>query len=90
MNEIFFLIEEDIEAGYTARAVDVNYSIFTEAETVEELKKNILEAMQCHFEDAQYIPRIIRLHFVKDEVMHYAPGCMGEQQSEGLRPAPAS
>lgn len=73
MNEIFFLIEEDTETGYIARAIDVNYSIFTEAETVEDLKRNILEAIQCHFENEQYIPRIIRLHFVKDEVMHYAP-----------------
>ena len=43
--------------------------------------------MQCHFEDAQYIPRIIRLRFVKDEVMHYVLGCMGEQGTEGFRPA---
>lgn len=73
MNDIFFLIEEDSEAGYTARAIDVNYSIFTEAETVDDLKRNILEAIQCHFEDEQYFPRIIRLHYVKDEVIHFAP-----------------
>ena len=90
MNEIFFLIEEDSEGGYTARAIDVNYSIFTEGESVEELKKNIVEAMQCHFERDEDIPKIIRLHFVKDEVMHYAHGRMGEQETAGFRPAPAS
>lgn len=73
MNEIFFLIEEAPEGGYTARAVDVGFSIFTEGESITEVKKNIVEALECHFERQEGIPRIIRLHFVKDEVMHYAP-----------------
>jgi predicted RNase H-like HicB family nuclease len=73
MSEILFLIEENPEGGYTARAVDVGYSIFTEGESEEELKMNIVEALQCHFESEQDIPKLIRLHFIKDEVMHYAP-----------------
>ena len=73
MNEIFFLIEEDPEGGYVARAVDVGFSIFTEGNSIEELKKNIFEAMECHFEKQEDIPRIVRLHFVKDEIIHYAP-----------------
>jgi len=44
MNEIFFLIEEDIEAGYTARATTVNYSIITNvAAGVGEKKQNLIE-----------------------------------------------
>ncbi len=76
MSEILFLIEENLEGVYTARAVDVGLSIITEGESVEELKKNIVEALQCHFDEEHDIPKIIQLHFVKDEVMYYAPGCM--------------
>jgi predicted RNase H-like HicB family nuclease len=66
MNEIFFLIEEAIEGGYTAKAI--GESIFTEGETMEELKENIREAVQCHF-DEEKLPKIIRLHMVKEEII---------------------
>jgi hypothetical protein len=45
--EIIFLIEEDPEGGYTAKAL--GYSIFTEAESVVELKNMIQDAVRCHF-----------------------------------------
>ena len=64
--EILFLIEDAIEGGFTARAVD--QSIFTEADTLEELRTNIREAVDCHFEDGQ-APRLIRLHIVHQEVL---------------------
>ncbi|MEO8885413.1 MAG: hypothetical protein ABI367_05070 [Mucilaginibacter sp.] len=48
MNEIFFLVEEALEGGYTARAI--GDAIFTEADTLDGLKANIREAVQCHFE----------------------------------------
>ncbi len=66
MNEITFLVEEAPEGGYTARALD--HSIFTEADTWEELKKAAQEAVRCHFEEGQQ-PRVIRLRIVKDEVV---------------------
>ena len=44
-----FLIEEALEGGYTAKAI--GESIFTEAETMDELKTNICEAVHCHFDD---------------------------------------
>ncbi|MGI4021653.1 MAG: type II toxin-antitoxin system HicB family antitoxin [Janthinobacterium lividum] len=66
MNEVFFLVEEAIEGGYTAKAL--GESIFTEGETLEELRTNIKEAVQCHFEDDN-LPKIIRLHLVKEEVL---------------------
>ena len=37
MKEIIFIVEEDPEGGYTAQAL--GYSIFTEGESLEELKK---------------------------------------------------
>ena len=66
MNEIFFLIEEAVEGGYNARAI--GESIFTQGDTFEELKANIREAVQCHFEEGKS-PKIIRLHLVKEEII---------------------
>ncbi len=66
MNELIFLVEEAPEGGYTARAL--GESIFTEADTLEELHAGVRDAVQCHF-DADHRPRIIRLHFVREEVL---------------------
>lgn len=49
MNEIFFLVEEAIEGGYNARAI--GESIFTEGDTLDELKINIRDAVHCHFDE---------------------------------------
>ncbi len=66
MNEIIFLIEESLEGGYEARALET--SIHTEAENLTELKDSIRDAVKCHFDEEER-PRIIRLHFVKEEVI---------------------
>jgi len=65
MTEIIFIVEESHEGGYEAKAL--GYSIFTEAETVNELKDNIKEAVRCHFEVD--VPKIIRIHYIKEEVI---------------------
>jgi len=65
-SEIIFAVEESPEGGYEARAL--GYSIFTQAESLEELKAMVRDAVACHFE-AQAKPRVIRLHWVKDEVI---------------------
>jgi len=65
-NEIIFMVEESLEGGYEARAL--GYSIFTQAETYEELKTAVKDAIRCHF-DKEVMPRIIRLHQVKEEVL---------------------
>ena len=70
MKEIMFLIEDDPEGGYNAQAL--GYSIFTEGETIEEIKENIMDALRCHFDNEQDIPRVIRLHFVREEILTYA------------------
>lgn len=59
------LVEEALEVGYTAKAL--GESIFTEGETMEELRANIREAVHCHYEEDN-LPKIIRLHLVKEEV----------------------
>jgi predicted RNase H-like HicB family nuclease len=66
MSELIFLVEEAPEGGYTARAL--GEAIFTEAETLEDLRTNVREAVRCHFEDGD-APRIIRLHFVREEIL---------------------
>jgi predicted RNase H-like HicB family nuclease len=66
VNEIIFLVEEADEGGYTARAV--NESIFTEADTLDELRRNVREAVECHFEDDR-APKVIRLHIVREEII---------------------
>lgn len=48
MSEILFLVEQAPEGGYTARAL--GESIFTEADTLPELRLMIQEAVHCHFE----------------------------------------
>ena len=48
MNEIIFLIVDAPEGGYTARSLGA--SIFTEADTLVDLRRNIREAVDCHFE----------------------------------------
>jgi len=67
MSEIVFLVEEDPEGGYTARAL--GESIFTQGDDMDELRANVRDAVMCHFEDEQTRPKVIRLHYVRDEVM---------------------
>jgi hypothetical protein len=52
-NEILFLVEEALEGGYTARAL--GYSIFTEADTWDELKAAVQDAVRCHFDLAEHL-----------------------------------
>ena len=65
-NEIIFIVEEALEGGYVAHSL--GHSVFTEGETFEELRENIREAVECHFEP-DTIPKIIRLHFIKEETI---------------------
>lgn len=64
--EMFFEITDSPEGGYEARAL--GYSIFTQAETHQELKQMLKDAVHCHFDEAER-PRMIRLHWVKDELI---------------------
>lgn len=64
--EIIFTVEESPEGGYEARAV--GHGIFTQADTLNELRAEVQDAVRCHFEE-QDRPKLIRLHFVKDEVI---------------------
>lgn len=67
MSELVFLVEDAPEGGYTARSL--GESIFTEAEDWDTLKERIIDAVGCHFADRSGAPAVVRLHWVKDEVM---------------------
>ena len=51
MTQLIFLVEESPEGGYTARPL--GHSIFTEANTLDDLCANIREAVQCHFGEGE-------------------------------------
>ena len=69
MREIIFIVEEAPEGGYTAKSL--GDSIFTEADTLSELKAMIKDAVICHFDKDKH-PQIVRLHFIKEETFAIA------------------
>ena len=68
MSEIIFEVNEDeADGGYSASVL--GYGIHTQAETIGELRRNVREAVECYFDGAMKRPGLIRLHFVRDEVL---------------------
>jgi predicted RNase H-like HicB family nuclease len=59
--ELIFEVRDAEEGGYCARAL--GHAIFTQAETWEELRTNVLEATSLHFEDGEVHPRLVQLHY---------------------------
>lgn len=49
--EVVFLVQESPEGGYEARPL--GYSVFTEADTLEELKEMVRDAVRCHFDEGR-------------------------------------
>ena len=64
--EIVFIVEEDPDGGFNANAL--GHNIFTQADTLPQLKLMIKDALLCHFESDEERPGIVRTHFVKEEV----------------------
>jgi len=68
MREIIFEVTEDeVDGGYVASAL--GYGIHTQGDTLDELRAMVKDAVHCYFDDEAASPRIIRLHFVRDEVL---------------------
>ena len=65
-SEIIFLVEESPEGGYEAKAL--GESIYTQAESLDELRTMVQDAVRSHFDDHDR-PKMIRLHLVHDEVL---------------------
>lgn len=64
--EVMFLVEESPEGGYEAQAP--GYSIYTQADTMDEIKQMVVDAVHCHFDEGE-MPRLIYLRLVKEEVI---------------------
>jgi len=70
MTEIIFeVLEDETDGGYVATAL--GHTIATQGENLEELREMVRDAVRCHFSDgtAGAMTQIIRLHFVRDEVL---------------------
>ena len=68
MNEIIFEVREDeVDGGYAASALGVG--VHSQGDTLAELRANVKEAVDCYFDETMEAPKVIRLHFVRDEVL---------------------
>ncbi len=64
---IFEVCEDAVDGGYNARAL--GHDIFTQGDTLEEVRAMVKDAVACHFGEREDRPLVIRLHFVRDEVL---------------------
>ncbi len=69
MKELVFAVVQEADGGYTAEAI--GESIFTQADTWEELRANVREAVGAFYFDSAP-PASVRLHLVRDEVLAVA------------------
>jgi hypothetical protein len=69
MKELVFEVVQEADGGYTAEAL--GESIFTQADTWEELRTNVREAVAAFYFDSAP-PAFARLRFVRDEVLAVA------------------
>ncbi len=67
MKEIVFEITQEADGGYIAQCL--SEAIFTQADSWENLRHNVKEAVSAFYFDQSEHPSIIRLHLVRDEVL---------------------
>jgi predicted RNase H-like HicB family nuclease len=66
--EIIFEVREDgVDGGFNARAL--GHDIFKQGDSLEEIRLMVRDAVACHFGDRADRPLVIRLHFVRDEIL---------------------
>ena len=65
-SEIVFLQQDDPDGGYVATAL--GHSVVTQGATLDEIRAAVRDAVMCHFVEAER-PSVIRLHYVRDEVI---------------------
>jgi len=66
MNEIVFEVIQEADGGFVAECL--TESIFTQADSWDELRRNVKEAAGAYFFD-KVQPPVIRLHLIRDEVL---------------------
>ena len=70
MSELVFEVTQDVDGGYVAEAF--GEGIVTQAETWEELREHVKDAVDLYFLDQAEKPKYLRLHLRKDEVLAVA------------------
>jgi len=61
LSEIIFEVTEDeVDGGYSASAL--GFGIHTQGDSLDDLWRNIKEAVDCYFEETMPRPKLIRLH----------------------------
>ena len=65
--ELIFEVRDAGDGGYCAKAL--GHAIFSEADSWEDLRANVLEAARLHFDETAEKPTIIQLHYVRDELI---------------------
>ena len=66
MDELVFEVTQDGDGGFSAECL--TESIYTQADTWDELRHNVREAVQAyHFDGA--LPSSVRLHLIRDEIL---------------------
>jgi hypothetical protein len=66
MDELVFEVVQEADGGYCAECL--TESIFTQADSWDELRRNVIEAVNAFYFDATP-PASVRLHLVRDEVL---------------------
>lgn len=67
--EIVFSVTQEADGGYVAECL--GYDIFAQGDDWNSLRENVTEAVNAYFFD-QPKPSQIRLHLVRDEILHVA------------------
>ena len=67
MGELIFDVTQEADGGLVAECL--TESIFTQADSWEQLRHNVKEAVAAYYFDRRERPAAIRLHFVRDEVL---------------------
>ena len=64
---IFEVSEDELDGGYSASAL--GFGIHTHGDSLDDLRQKIREAVDCYFDETMARPKLIRLRFVRDEVL---------------------
>ena len=58
---------DEVDGGYSASAL--GYGIHTQGDCIEDVRRNVLEAVDCYFDEKMRLPKPTRLHFVCGEIL---------------------
>ena len=64
---IFEISEDELDGGYSASAMGLG--IHAQGDTMDDIRRNVREAVDCYFDDGLVRPHLIGMRFVRDEVL---------------------